>query len=89
MSSRLVERDDGFAAVVVVEGDLLARHGADVRAGVGGDECGFIRVREAEQLVQAVHLLRQADGAVVLDERQRHLAGGRAGGAVVFQQHVA
>ena len=59
---RLAEGDDGFAAVIVVEGDLAAGHGADVGAGVGGDQGGLVGVGEAEEPVQAVHLFGPADG---------------------------
>jgi len=83
----LAEGDDGFAAVVVVEGDLAVGHGADVGAGVGGDEGGLVGVGEAEEPVQAVHLFGQADGAGVLDDRERHRLV--VGWVVVFQQHVA
>jgi len=58
----LAEGDDGFAAVVVVEGDLAVGHGADVGAGVGGDQGGLVGVGEAEEPVQAVHLFGPADG---------------------------
>jgi len=82
----LAEGDDGFAAVVVVEGDLAVGHGPNVGARVGGDQGGVVGVGEAEEPVQAVHLLGQADGAGVLDEGERH--GLVVGWGVVFQQHV-
>ena len=70
-----------------MEGDLAAGHGADVGAGVGGDEGGLVGVGEAEEPVQAVHLFGQADGAGVLDDRERH--GLVVGWGVIFKQHVA
>ena len=69
-----------------MEGDLAAGHGLDVGAGVGGDQGGGVGVGEAEEPVQAVHLLGQADGAGVLDDRERH--GLVVGWGVVFEQHV-
>jgi len=70
-----------------VEGDLAVGHGADVGAGVGGDEGGLVGVGEAEEPVQAVHLRGQADGAGVLHQGERQ--GLVVGWVVVFKQHVA
>ena len=69
-----------------MEGDLAVGHRADVGAGVGGDQGGGVGVGEAEEPVQAVHLAGQADGAGVLDERERHRL--MVGWGVVFKQHV-
>ena len=69
-----------------MEGDLAVGHRADVGAGVGGDQGGGVGVGEAEEPVQAVHLAGQADGAGVLDDRERH--GLVVGWGVVFEQHV-